>query len=415
MFGWFEWTLALRFLRPKRTYVSIITMLSLVGVLLGVMVLILVLSVMEGFQRELRDKIIGFNAHLTVSNFAIVEDPESLAETIRADPSVVAITPFVLGPVLLEVYGRISTPYIKGIEPATAEQVVPLRDSLVAGEWLLGPDTILVGHEWATRNGVWLGDKVLVFSPRNIRHLRPDAEAETEAVMLPAEYYIAGVFSTGFYDYDSNFVLLEISEAQRLYSIDGVHGLAVRLRDAFDAVPAQLRLNERLEPPMRALTWIDQNSRLVSAVAVERRVMTFLLFFIMLVAAFGLSSTLITVTVQKTGEIGLLKALGAHDSQIVTIFTLYGLIVGVIGASLGTSAGLLLLAFRNEFSAWLEATFRVEIFPAEIYNFLEIPAVIDPWTVAGIALSGVLVSTGAALLPAIAAARIDPARALHHA
>lgn len=412
-----ELVLALRFLRPKRNYVSIITLLSFLGVVFGVMVLIVVLSVMEGFERQLREKIVGFSAHATITNFGLIRDVEHVRARIGDNPDVVATTPFVLGPVLVEIAGRISTPFIKGIEPESHEKVTPLKDQLVAGEWVLGPDSILVGSEWARRNNAWIGDKILIYSPRNLGRLkgpRPQDEEE-EGYFLPGEYTVRGVFSTGFFEYDSNFALLALEEAQRLYAIDGaVHGIAVRLRDALDAVKYKESANRVLEPPLAAITWIDQNRTLVQQVAVERRVMFFILLFIMLVAAFGLTSTLITITVQKTREIGLLKALGATDGQVAGVFTLYGLVVGVAGAAAGVASGLALVAFRNEFSHWLSRTFRLDVFPAEIYHFLEIPAVVDPATVGFIALCGVLLSTAAAVLPAWSAARIDPARTLHH-
>lgn len=410
-----ELALALRFLRPKRNYVSIITLLSFLGVVFGVMVLIVVLSVMEGFERQLREKIVGFSAHATITNFGLMRDEEAVRRRVLAEPGTVAATPFVLGPVLLEIGGRISTPFIKGIEPESHEAVTPLKDQLVAGEWALGPDSILVGSEWARRNNAWIGDKVLIYSPRNLGRLKGSSPQEDEHYYLPSEFTVRGIFSTGFFEYDSNFALLALAEAQRLYAIEGaVHGIAVRLRDALDAVEFKERVNRVLEPPLTAITWIDQNRTLVQQVAVERRVMFFILLFIMLVAAFGLTSTLITITVQKTREIGLLKALGASDGQVAGVFTLYGLVVGLAGAAGGVVSGLALVAFRNEFSHWLSRTFQLDVFPAEIYHFLEIPAVVDPATVGLVALCGVLLSTAAAVLPAWSAARVDPARTLHH-
>lgn len=410
-----ELALALRFLKPKRNYVSAITLLSFLGVVFGVMVLIVVLSVMEGFERQLREKIVGFSAHATVTNYGLLRDVEAVEARLREVPGVVAVAPFVIGPVLAEAAGHVSTPFIKGIDPEAQEAVAPMRQTLIAGEWVLGPDAMLVGREWARRNNVWIGDKVLVFSPRNLSRLRGPRQAGDEEYFLPSEYTVTGIFSTGFFEYDANFALVSLMEAQRLYALDGaVHGLSVRLGDALEAVPFQEMMNRRLEPPLTVLTWIDQNRTLVQQVAVERRVMFFILLFIMLVAAFGLTSTLITVTVQKTREIGLLKALGATDGQVAAVFTLYGLVVGLAGAGVGVASGLVLVAWRNEFSAWLSQVFKIDVFPAEIYNFLEIPAVVDGATVALIAACGVGLSTLAAVLPALSAARIDPVRSLHH-
>jgi lipoprotein-releasing system permease protein len=412
---WVEWHLALKFLRPKRSYVSAITILSLLGVLVGVAVLIVVLSVMEGFERQLREKIVGFNAHVTVTNYGLMRDYRTVMEQVKKEPGVVAVTPFLIGPVLAEIGGRISTPFVKGIDEETHDAVIPMENRLVAGEWVLGPDSVIVGEEWARRNQAWVGDKLLVYSPRNLSRLRGPRTEGDESYYLPSEYTIRGIFSTGFFEYDMNFLLFSFAEVQRLYAADdAAHGLAVRVEDALEADPLKQRLNQTLEAPIRAITWIDQNRTLVQQVAVERRVMFFILLFIMIVAAFGLMSTLITVTVQKTREIGLLKALGARDAQIASIFTLYGLIVGVAGSLMGVVSGLALVSYRNEFSRWLSATFRIDVFPAEIYHFLEIPAVVDQSTVVFVALCGVVLSTLAALIPALMAARIDPAQSLHN-
>lgn len=414
----FELFLALRILRPKRSYVSVITILSLLGVILGVAVLIVVLAVMEGFEKELRDKVIGFNAHLTVTNFGVLKDIPQILERLHQDPDVVEATPFVLGPVLAEFNKKITTPYIKGVYPDEISKVLPIQGAIVAGDFDLGPESIVVGDEWARRNGAWIGDTVYIHSPRNLESYRNRMEGKAntgdKSVYLPSEYKITGIFSTGFFDYDYNFLLINLNEARRLYSLDqGAHGIAVKLKDPYLAFALKEKLNKEFAKPLQALTWMDQNKRLFGAVAVERRVMFFLLFFVMIVAAFGLSSTLITITVQKAKEIGVLKAIGARSTQILTVFTLYGFIVGVVGAVLGAGLGIMILAFRNEFSRWLLDTFNYEVFPAEIYSFSAIPAVIDWQTIFFIALSGVVLSTLAAFLPALIAARVDPVKTLH--
>lgn len=410
-----ELFLAMRYLRPKRSFVSAITVLSLLGVVCGVGVLIIVTSVMKGFEKEIREKIIGFNAHLTVTNYGILQDWRQLSDLVSKEPGVRGATPFVVGPVLVEINNKISTPTIRGVDVETGEKVIPMKKTLVAGEWLLGPDTILVGEEWARRNDAWIGDKVTVYSPRNLNRLRqPQKPGQPQEYYLPSEYKIAGIFSTGFFEYDFNFILFSLNEAQRLYDLgDSVQGLFVKAEDPMNAFVVKASLNKKLHRPLQALTWMDLHKNYFGQVIVERRVMSFLLFFIMLVAAIGLSSTLITVTVQKTKEIGLMKALGARDSQIVAIFTLYGLIIGLAGSALGVAFGLLTVSYRNQFLDWLNGTFHIQVFPVEIYNFTRIPAVVDGSSIAWIAILGVILSTAAALVPAFAALRVDPATSLH--
>ena len=390
-------------------------MLSLLGVICGVGVLIIVTSVMKGFENEIREKIIGFNAHLTVTNYGILQNWRQTAEIVEQNPGVRGVTPFVVGPVLLEINGKISTPTIRGVDEVSGEKVIPMKKTLVAGEWRLGPDSILVGEEWARRNDAWIGDKVTVYSPRNINRLRQQPKpGQPQEFYLPSEYKIAGIFSTGFFEYDFNFILFSLTEAQRLYDLgDGVQGLFVKAEDPMRAFEVKDSLNQKMTRPLRALTWMDLHKNYFGQVIVERRVMSFLLFFIMLVAAIGLSSTLITVTVQKAKEIGLMKALGAGDRQIVAVFTLYGFVIGMAGSILGVGFGLLTVSYRNEFLDWLNATFHIQVFPAEIYNFTRIPAVVDGSSIAWIAILGVLLSTAAALVPAFAALRVDPATSLH--
>lgn len=407
-----ELFLALRFLRPTRSYVSAITVLSLLGVVFGVMVLIVVLSVMEGFEKELRDKVIGFNAHLTVLNFGVLKNYDRIQGELTANPQVEAASPFVLGPVLAEFHGRISTPFIKGVRPEESEKVIPMKKYLVAGEWLNSPDAVAVGEVWADKNGAQIGDKIIIHSPRNLKHLTAKKNKD-EDYYLPSEYRISGIYNTGMFEYDFNFLVMHLDEAQRLYAMgDSVHGIAIRLKDADKAAQVKEVFNRQLRPPIHARTWMDQNKQLFSAIALERRVMSFLLFFVMLVAAFGLSSTLITITVQKAKEIGLMKALGAQNWQIISIFTLYGFIVGCLGSVLGAASGLLMVTYRNDFSGWLSRTFHIEVFPAAIYNFSEIPAIVDWTSIISIAGAAILLSTFAALLPAALAARFDPVQTL---
>ncbi len=414
MYFGMEVILAGKFLKPRRSYLSAISVLSFLGVCLGVMTLIVVLSVMRGFEKELHDKVLGFDPHLTLRNEGILYDYEFFGKELDKDERVAGWSPFVMGPVLAEVNGRISAPQIRAVDPDTVDSVIPLRKSLVDGEWFSGPEGILVGEAWARRHQCWLGDTVLIHSPRNIEILRNPNE-KPKTIYLPAEYTIVGIFSTGFYDYDFNFLLLPLSEGQQLYNMqDGVHGIAIRLKNLDDVPAVQRELHERLDPLIRVDSWMDLNRTLFSAVAVERRMMTFILFFIMIVAAFGLSGTTLTVVIQKSKEIGLIKALGGDDGQVMRIFTYYGLIVGILGALAGTVLGAYVLYIRNDFSLFLSKTLGMDVFPAEIYHFSEIPAVWSWANVSWIAFSGVLLSALVSLIPAIVAARVDPARTLHY-
>lgn len=410
----FELFLALRYLRPRRTFVSVITFLSVGGVTLAVMVLIVVLAVMAGFERELRDKVIGFNAHLVVGNGEILRDVATRQAEVASKPGVIGVAPFVSGPVIVNCRDKITTPILRGVDIEAEEKIIPLKKYIIAGESNLDGESVLVGREWAARNGVFVGDKILVYAPRQLESLRQSGSG-SQSVVLPTELVITGVFQTGLFDYDLNFLVTSLANAQYLYNLsDGVHGLAVRVTDPMQVDALKKTLNDHWVYPLQARTWMDQNRPLFAAIATERVAMAFVLFFIMIVAAFGLCSTLITITVQKTAEIGLLKALGASDGQVRGAFVAHGLIVGIIGAVSGVMLAGVTLFYRNDFRFFLAQKFGINIFSADIYQFAQIPSEISPALVFVIASAGVLVCVLAALIPAQAAANLPPAQALRH-
>ncbi len=412
--------LALRYLRPRRKFVSVITLLSLLGVMLGVMVLVIVLSVMRGFERDLRDKIIGFNAHLTVAGPGALREPAELTRRVASVAGVEGASAYVQGPVLVQYAGYITTPMMRGVASDANKAATPnLSDHLIAGSFELSPDAVLVGQAWAARYGAVPGDKILIYAPRNLQALKSALEQSgrtpPQTLYMPTELVITGIFETGLYDYDSNFFVVSLETAQRLYQLDdAVHGLAVRVSDPLVIEATQERLQQTLPRGVTVKSWKEHNPALFNAIATERVVMSFVLFFIMIVAAFGLCSTLITITVQKSREIGLLKALGATNRTIVWIFLLHGLVVGLIGTIGGASLGLLVLHYRNSFRMWLERNFGADVFSPEIYHFPQIPAVIEPATIVYICAAAVGICVLAAVLPARAAAKLQPARSLRY-
>ena len=409
---WPELFLALRFLRPQRTFVSIITLLSWMGVVAGVLVLIVVQSVMSGFEDELTKKVIGFQSHLTVAGQSPLPDPAGLIRLIREEPGVVGATGSVLGPVLAETRSRISTPRIKGWDAATAASVLPLPECLVAGSWSPGPDQLVVGSEWARANRAELGTEVNLLAPQQFKDVLSGkgVAGVPKKIPLPRTFRVAGIFTTGMFEYDSEYVITDLATAQELYAVPNeVHGIAIKLANPAQAGQIAERLRVRLGGGIRVLSWMDHNQRLFAAVAVERRVMSFLLFFVMAVAALGLSGTLITVTVQRAKSIGILAAIGATPRQIATIFTMYGVVVGVLGAISGVVGAWLVLINRNELSQWIGRLTGQELFPAEIYHFTGLPARYDLSVFLGVSMAGLALSVLAALVPAWVASQSEPA------
>ena len=425
----FSFFLALRYLKPKRTFLSIITLISVLGVTLGVTVLILVISVMTGFDRELRQKVIDFDAHILVTTEDILHDWRALKQKIDNTPGVVATAPYVQGPVIVEFQNRRLAPLIRGVDPAAEEKVVPLRKFVKYGKLDLDGDKVVLGIELARKLQISVGSKLTVYSPGNLGQIldgikklegakdeqEKAAIQELREVILPKELTVTGVFETGHYIHDSDFLLVPLYIGQELYGLgDGLHGITIKTDNPYGAERVKESIEQFIEPPVYAQTWIDMNKQYFEAVRLERTVMFFLLFFIVVVAAFGIMSTLITVTVQKRREIGIVKALGANISQIIWVFLGQGTVVGLFGTLTGLGLGMTLIRYRNEFSHWLASTLHIEIFPREVYQFSEILAQVVPQDVTIICISAFLICSLAALIPAYFAARLDPVKALRY-
>ena len=423
----FSLFLALRYLKPKRTFLSIITLISILGVTLGIMVLILVISVMTGFEQELRRKVIGFDPHVVVTSGGVLEDWETTAASVKNDPDVMAAAPFVLGPVIAQYQNRRLAPKIRGVDPEMERGVVDITPFIIEGEYDLEGSKTIVGSELARELGVTVGETLTIFSPGNFKEIlneidrlektggKPEDIASLKQLILPTELEVTGIFESGRYLYDSEFLIVPLHIGQELYNLGpAAHGLAVKTRDPYLADKVRNDLNSRFEPPAYAMSWMDMNKQIFDAIRMERQVMFFILMFIILVAAFGIMNTLITVTVQKTREIGVMKALGARTNQIVGVFLAQGMVVGVFGTLIGLGMGISLTQYRNEVSHFLSRTLGVEVFPASVYQFSEIPAEIVASDVAIICLSAFVICSVAALIPAWFAARLDPVKALRH-
>ncbi|HET6410116.1 MAG TPA: FtsX-like permease family protein [Chthoniobacteraceae bacterium] len=423
----FSLFLALRFLKPKRTFVSVITVISVLGVTLGIAVLIIVISVMTGFDRELQRKVLGFDAHLIVSNSELLRDWRQIDDEVRKAPGVVATAPFVQGPVIIEYGGRVLTPKIRGIEIEQELKLADLRSMIKEGTHEIQSDQCLIGMELADQLGVVLHDKLTVYAPRNIGQVlelidrvRKDANDkaaldELKEVVLPAELEVVGVFESGRYQYDSEFVLVPLYVGQELYGLqDEVHGLSIRTTDPYHLDPTRNAVQAVLPSGTRIDSWMDMNRQFFEAVRMERNVMFVILFFIIIVAAFCVMNTLITVTVQKRRDIGVMKALGATPGQIIWVFLAQGMIVGILGNITGVGLGMIVVRWRNEFKEWLANVLHIEIFPPGIYQFSQIPAEVIPRDLALICISAFVICALAALIPAWNAARLDPVKALRY-
>jgi lipoprotein-releasing system permease protein len=426
----FSLFLALRYLKPKRTFVSVITLISILGVTLGITVLILVISVMSGFELELQQKIIGFDAHVIIENGGLVEGWRTLAKEVEKVPNVQAVAPYTRGRVMAEFDHHRLAPIVRGIDPDRESKITDIRKYILdGGEFDLDGDKCVVGAELARQLGLSVGDKLSLTSGSNVDAILdkldqaqkegnkdPQLFENIKEMVLPVSLTVTGIFSSGRYAYDSDFVLVPLHIGQEMYELDPgeVHGLAVKTNDPFTAEITKKQIMDRIGAPNLVSTWMDQNKELFDAIRMERGVMFFLLMFIVLVAAFGIMNTQITVTVQKTREIGVLKALGARTGQIVGIFLAQGMVIGFFGTLTGLALGMTLIRFRNETRDFLSTVLGIKVFPESVYQFSEIPAKVVPSDVAIICVSAFVICSLAALIPAYFAARLDPVKALRH-
>lgn len=426
----FSLFLALRYLKPKRTFVSIITLISVLSVTVAITVLIVVIAVMTGFDRSLQRAILGFEPHLRVGNGELLRSwRESMAQ-VESTPGVTGVAPYAQGPVMIEHHGRVFTPIMRGIDSEAEQKLIDLRrfiEDRGLGSSQLESDTVILGMALARELGVAVGDTITVYAPGNVSGILaeirreeedPDAKPRTlkelkGEVVLPAELRVIGIFNSGLNSYDSSFLLVPLFVAQELYDLgDAVHGLSVKTTDAYHAGEVQRMINEKLDGMAVAISWFQEHRERFDAIRMERHVMFVILMFLAVVAAFCIMNTLITVTVQKTREIGIMKSLGSTPAQIIWVFLIQGMIVAALGTVSGLVVGLTLLHYRNPFRDWLSAQTGMEIFPAGIYEFEGIPAEIIPRDIAVICLSTFAVCSLAALIPAWFAARLDPVKAL---
>ena len=422
----FSLFLALRYLKPKRTFVSLITVISILGVTLGIAVLITVISVMRGFELELRNKVLGFEPHILVQdNMNALQDWQPLLKKIRETPGVVGAAPFVQGPVVVEFGNQRMTPLIRGIDIDQEKEVTDIAKFIQkGGTFENSGDTAVIGDTLARMLGVFVGDKITVYSPGNIKPILdaikkaeqdPKALQEVKQLVLPRDLTVTGIFKSGRYDYDAQFLLVPLYVGQELYGMtenDSLTGISIKTSDANRAGETAKNLMPILPENVTAATWEQRNKTIFEAIAMERVTMFVILMCIIVVAAFGIMNTLITVTVQKTRDIGIMKALGATTGQMVWVFLGQGMVVGFLGNLSGLALGMTLITYRNEFKVWLAQKLGIEVFSAEIYQFSQIPAQVVPEYVAIICISAFVICSLAALIPAYFAARLDPVKAL---
>ncbi len=414
--------LAWRYLRPRRSAVSVITLISVLGVTLGVAVLIIVLAVMTGFTDVMKDKLLQTQAHVHIRSYGIIYRPESVTKT--AAEAGVHAAPVIQAPVLAQLGRSLDTRLmVFGADPQDIVRQVPLGDVLKEGRAELRHGEAVISTDMMRRWHVKIGDKILLHSPSRLTGLvrwKDDGTVEMNPdspVYLPGEFKIAGAYSFGKYDFDRSVIFLNRDDAAELFgmpvgSASMIYGW---VKDPFNMKKELKALDEALSPyGFRVSTWEDENRQLLGVLQVEKRMMSFLLVFIVLVAAFSIANTLITSVYQKTREIGILKALGAGRGTVMRIFLWQGALVGVIGSLCGTALGAAVIYFRNDILDFVSGVSGQTLFPKEFYYFNELPAHIIPGDVLFVVCCAVALCTAGAVIPALCAAKLDPAKALRY-
>ena len=399
--------LALKYLKPKRSVASAITVVSVLGVMLGVAAVLVVRSVMTGFGEIWEEKILDFKPHVTLlptrGNVIVGED--AIAARIRRVPGVVCVTPEIDTRVLVSCRGRVLAPVIIGVDGddfASAYRVGEPR----AGSFDLEGDTLLIGATAARSLGVWVGDEVTVYSPKTL--------IDKDEIFLPVKWRVGGVFSCGQHEYDSGYVVASLPNVRDLMGLEsGVFAIHVKTDcptdpRRFGAVSAAIA---EIAPNLRQVTWREADREIFNALAVEKNMTALLLSLISLVAVFCVMNTLLVLTVQKTSAIGLLKSIGFRRREIMSVFLVHGLIQCVLGIALGLSASWAILSNLQRIVEWL-SSLGLEVFPASVYGLAEIPHHLVPmdvfWVVALVLVFGTLAS----FVPALIASLKDPVRAL---
>lgn len=398
-----EWMVAVRHLRSRRrhAFVSLITVISILGVALGVAALITVISVMTGFSSYMQDRILGTTSHIVVQGTDGIEDVQEVLATVTGHEGVIAAAPYVMGQALLKLNGDVTGMVVRGIDPAREGEVTDLAGNMVEGTLKdLDRDGIIVGIEMVRLHGVRPGDTVTLISPSEI-------SSPFGMVPLMKRFTVRGIFDTGMYEYDTGLALVSLDAGRSFFDMgDRVTGIAVKVEDIYRTSQIAQSLQETLGFSFWVRDWKAMNKNLFSALKLEKITMFVILVLIIVVAAFNIIGTLILVVMEKGREIAILKAMGATRDAIGRIFMLEGLVIGLGGTILGLMLGLTL--------SWALARYNFVELPGSVYYVTTIPVKIKLLDIASICLAAVAVTFAATIYPARRASSLNPVEILRY-
>ena len=397
--------------RRKDRFLSFISGMSVASIALGVAALIIVLSVMNGFQKEVRDRMLSVLSHIEIMDTSRpIANWQNLALEVKKNPEVVAAAPFVDGQGLLSSQGNLRGALVKGIDPATEPEVSDLVNHIRGGkltDLTSGAFSVVIGQDLARQLGLRLGDKVALLVPQ---------DSVTPAGVIPRikQFTLVGYLNSGHYQYDSSMVLMNIVDASKVFKTHGPQGLRVKVKDMQDAPKIALQLQGELPSEYWVTDWSVNNATWFAAVQVEKRMMGIILFLIVLVGAFGLVSSLVMTVKEKQSDIAILRTIGASRGAIMRIFMIQGCVIGFVGVVVGVSVGLLIAYNVGEIVHGIEVLFGVQFLPKQIYFISNMPS--DPRLsdILPISIFSFLLSLVATVYPSWRAANTQPAEALRY-
>ncbi len=414
MFRPLEIFIGLRYTRAKRRnhFISFISLISMLGIALGVTVLITVTSVMNGFEKELRERILGVVSHATVQAVGKpLQEWQQLGDFLRQHDEIIGVAPYIQAEGMLSQGAIVNGTLIRGVLPSQEGEVSQLGSKMLAGKLdnlQAGEFGIILGKDLALSMRAGLGDRVTLITP----------QASVTAVgILPRlkRFTVVGIFEIGMYEYDSALALLHLEDASRLFRLDGgMTGVRIKLDDMFAAPKLTRQLLDELPLGYRASDWTHQHANFFRAVQMEKTVMFVILFLIVAVAAFNIVSTLVMMVTDKEGDIAILRTLGISPSSIMGIFVVQGTLIGVIGTLLGTVGGVALALNVETLVPAIERLFSIEFLAADVYYISDLPSDMRYSDVIAISSISLVVSLIATLYPAWRASRTQPAEALRY-
>lgn len=422
----YELFIGLRYLRAKRkqAFVSIITFISIAGIFLGVAALIIVLAVMNGFETELRNRILGVNSHIVLMEYgSSIKEYKEVMRQVGEVEGVVASTPFIYSQAMLRRGQSLSGVVLRGLSTESSKKVINLgkmkegsvdslsekgRKKIQLKADVASFPGIVIGKELARNLGVILFDTVSLLSPMGVA---------TPMGLVPRmkKFLVVGIFDSGFYEYDSSLAFLSLKECQKFLNMDDiVTGIEIKVTDIYKAKEIAESIENKLGHPYWARNWMQMNKNLFSALKLEKRVMFIILSLIVLVAAFNIICTLIMVVMGKNRDIAILKSMGATAKGIMKIFILQGVVIGAIGTILGSIFGLTVALNLEKISLYIEKLFGFRILPQDVYYLSELPSQVNYGDVLIIVVGTMLICFLSTIYPSLRASRLDPTEALRY-